>query len=269
MARLCSCTQSPGAMGCVAKPMIWPNFSTGAPGGDGHGRHLVALGHAGRRRVPAAVASPGWSRSSATTTSSSGWRRRVRAVSGVSIATPKRATVAAAPSRIRRRQRGRDGAGEARLGRQVAAEHGVEPEQGLGERPRLVTARGAAAQLVGQGIAQVDGGAALVAAGRVAHPGRDAERQPVDRRAGRQPVAHRAEQALRQLLRAVHGDLPGAVAQRRVAEARHERRPRRRARSRPGTGGRVGAASSSISPRTSAAKPGAAMASATVSWPAR
>ena len=41
----------------------------------------------------------------------------------------------------------------------------------------------------------------------------------VDRRARLQPVADRAEQALRQLLRAVHGDLPGAVADRRVLEA--------------------------------------------------
>ena len=54
MARLCSCTQSPGAMGRVAKPITWPNFLTGAPGAIGPTAILwpfgtrAAAGDAGR-----------------------------------------------------------------------------------------------------------------------------------------------------------------------------------------------------------------------------
>src|SRR3712207_7896379 len=53
---------------------------------------------------------------------------------------------------------------------------------------------------------------------------------PISRngRLRRQPVADGAEQPLRQLLRAVHGDLPCPVAQRRVAEARDQARPDRK-----------------------------------------
>ena len=43
---LCSCTQSPGAMSWVAKPMIWPNFSDRLAGGDRLRCHLVAERHA-------------------------------------------------------------------------------------------------------------------------------------------------------------------------------------------------------------------------------
>jgi hypothetical protein len=70
-----------------------------------------------------------------------------------------------------------------------------------------------------QRIAHVDGVAFLVDAGDVAHPGGDPQAPGIDGRTRLQPVADGAEQALRQLLRAVHGDLPGAVAERRVAEA--------------------------------------------------
>ena len=56
----------------------------------------------------------------------------------------------------------------------------------------------------------------------VAHPARDAESEARDRLAFPDSVANRAEQALRQLLRAVGGDLPGAMLQGRVGEAEQE-----------------------------------------------
>ena len=52
-----------------------------------------------------------------------------------------------------------------------------------------------------------------------AHPAGDTEREAIERRARFQAVADGAEEPLRQFLAAVHGDLPGAVFQRRVAEA--------------------------------------------------
>ncbi len=42
MLQLCSCTQSPAAIGWLAKPMIWPNFLTGSPTAIGLRRDLVA-----------------------------------------------------------------------------------------------------------------------------------------------------------------------------------------------------------------------------------
>ncbi len=82
-------------------------------------------------------------------------------------------------------------------------------------------------------IAHVDRLAVLVDAGDVAHPARDPHDEAVDRRAGGEPVADRAEQALRQLLRAVHADLPGAMAAApgwRSAPSARACRPRHRRR---------------------------------------
>jgi hypothetical protein len=65
----------------------------------------------------------------------------------------------------------------------------------------------------------------LVRAGDIAHPGRDREGQAADRVVTPQPVADRAEQTLRQLLRAVHRDLRGAMGERRVGETLEQVRP--------------------------------------------
>src|SRR6202000_1989733 len=68
-----------------------------------------------------------------------------------------------------------------------------------------------------QGCAVV--GAAL----QEAQPGRDAERDAWSGTAGSEAREGGREQALRQFLRTVHGDLRGAVAQRRIGEAGQQR----------------------------------------------
>ena len=78
-------------------------------------------------------------------------------------------------------------------------------------------------QAPGERVAHVDGAALLVDAGHIAHPSGHPEGEAVDRSAVLQPVADRPEQALRQLLRPVHGDLPRPMLQRRVAEPLDQR----------------------------------------------
>ena len=120
----------------------------------------------------------------------------------------------------------RHGAAEGRVRREIVAEHRGEVQESRGE------ARGVAARALrdrGEGrrhrIGHRDRLAGLVGAARVADPAGDRERQVRVAAAARQPVAHRVEQPLRQLLRAVHRDLLGAVRQRGVAEA-HQQHPR-------------------------------------------
>ena len=108
--------------------------------------------------------------------------------------------------------------------RKIIAKDFADAEQALGQLNRILAGRiGERAQPRRHGIAHVDRRAVLVDARDVAHPGRDAERQAVDRRLFAQPVADGAEKSLRQLLRTVHGDLPGAMLQRRVLESLDKR----------------------------------------------
>src|SRR5690606_5711546 len=72
-------------------------------------------------------------------------------------------------------------------------------------------------------ISYIDGHALLVGAGRVAHPGGDGEGAAVDRSTFFQALPRRFKQALRQLLRAVHGDLPCSMMQIRIAETPQQR----------------------------------------------
>ena len=84
-------------------------------------------------------------------------------------------------------------------------------------------ALGDLSQLPGKRIAHVDGASLFVLCGDVAHPARDRERMRVDRKAQPQPVLHGGEQPLRQFLRAVHRDLPGAVMQGGIGKALQQR----------------------------------------------
>ena len=83
--------------------------------------------------------------------------------------------------------------------------------------------RGDASEFAGQWIGNHDLAPGFVAAARVTHPAGDCERDQLDRATRGEVVAHGTEQALRELLRAVHRDLLRAVRQRRVAEARDQR----------------------------------------------
>jgi hypothetical protein len=79
IATLCSCTQSPGAIGLEAKPMTWPNLRTGSPG------PIAATASLWPRetRAPAVTPSsavPARMGSTATRTLSLAWRRMVRGV---------------------------------------------------------------------------------------------------------------------------------------------------------------------------------------------
>ena len=72
-------------------------------------------------------------------------------------------------------------------------------------------------------IAHVDRASVFVLCRDVAHPAGDRERMGIDRQAQPQPVLYGAKQPLRQFLRAVHRDLPGAVMQGRIREALQQR----------------------------------------------
>ena len=78
-------------------------------------------------------------------------------------------------------------------------------------------------QFPGKRIAHVDGASLFVLCGDVAHPAGYRERMRVDRKAQPQPVLHGGEQPLRQFLRAVHRDLPGAVMQGGIGKALQQR----------------------------------------------
>src|SRR6478752_6585207 len=112
-----------------------------------------------------------------------------------------------------------DSLGEGRLARQIATEDRFDAEKAAAQRLRIpARLRRDAGEFARQRVADIDDGARLVRAGDVTHPGRDAERKVIDRRTGLEAFADRAEQTLRQLLRAVHGDLPGTVANGGVVE---------------------------------------------------
>ena len=135
----------------------------------------------------------------------------------------------------------------------------------LGNGPGFVTD---GAQPTGKRIADVDRAAAFVPPRHVTHPGGDAERKAGDRSAGSETVADRPEETLRQLLGAVHRNLPGSVPKRGIGEARKQR---------PLVGIEVGARRDSERRRDllvhqapdKAAKAGSAIAAAMVSCPAR
>ncbi len=109
----------------------------------------------------------------------------------------------------------RDGGAKRRMRGEVA-EHGSEIEEAGGDPCRIVAARRARCARTSRasGSETAIGTAVLVDAARVAHPPRDRQREMRERCAGREAVAHRAEQPLRQLLRSVHRDLLRAVRQR-------------------------------------------------------
>jgi hypothetical protein len=100
----------------------------------------------------------------------------------------------------------------------------------------------------------------------MAHPGGDREREVADRAAGAQLVPDRAEQPLRQLLRAVARDLRRAVADRGVGEALEQARL---VAARSVATASVGATSSAIIRRMKARKSASCITSAMCSKPAR
>ena len=79
MLQLCSCTQSPAAIGWLAKPMIWPNFMTGSPAAIGFAASLWPNGMRWRVSTPSLVTASLSIRSPATRMLSSGLRRSTRA----------------------------------------------------------------------------------------------------------------------------------------------------------------------------------------------
>ncbi len=129
------------------------------------------------------------------------------------------ATVARAPCGVQAVEPAVDGGREARLRAADRRRTPREPEEAGGERGGVGTrAGGDRLEAVRERIGDLGPAALVVAAGGVAHPGRDREREVADRTAGAQLVADRAEQALRQLLRAVARDLRRAVADRGLAK---------------------------------------------------
>ena len=111
-----------------------------------------------------------------------------------------------------------------RVGRQIRAEDRLYGKKSTGESVGIPPGlRRDPRQPHAQRIVEVVRDAGLVRAHHEAHPPRHAERQDIDRPPCREVVADRAEQALRQLLGAVHGDLEQAVADRRVLEALQQR----------------------------------------------
>ena len=108
---------------------------------------------------------------------------------------------------------------------QVSAEHRFDVEKAIGNRTRVSV--GLAHDFhegLRQRILDVDAAALLVVPAGVANPSRGCQREMGEGSACGDAVAHRAKQALRQLLRPVHGDLPRAVRQRRIAKALHQLR---------------------------------------------
>src|SRR5512146_354847 len=100
-------------------------------------------------------------------------------------------------------------AGEPRIGGQIASENGVQREQCAGKRLGVTAVRrGEPRELRCHRVGDLDLAAALVDPGDVAHPPSDRERQQVDLPSRSEIVAYGAQDALRQLLRTVHGDLP-------------------------------------------------------------
>jgi hypothetical protein len=85
-----------------------------------------------------------------------------------------------------------------------------------GRRKRL-------AQFFRERIAHVDRLAVLVDAAGITDPARDGERQAGDRSSRGQIVANGSEDSLRQLLRTVHGDLPGSMPDRGIVVALEQR----------------------------------------------
>ena len=149
----------------------------------------------------------------------------------------RRASVAArAVAEQRRRRRARTAARKRVVARTRSAPNTArEIEEAVGDR-RRVAARVArrSPRTSPPADPRRRSRALLVGAARVADPAGDRQREMRDRRRRREPVAHRAEQALRQLLRAVHRDLPRPVRQRRIAEALRSAARSSAARSMPG-----------------------------------
>ena len=98
------------------------------------------------------------------------------------------------------------------IAREVRAEHFDEVQEAIGDLRRVAAGgRRDRRELRRERIGDRNGPSGLVRSARVANPARDREREMRDGFAGSQPLAHRGEKALRQLLRAVHRDLLRAM----------------------------------------------------------
>ena len=127
-------------------------------------------------------------------------------------ARPRGANEIAEPARHRRR--------EPRLVVQVLAEDRADREQPVREPGGIAAMRcRERREIARRADRRRRSPTLLVFAGDVAHPARNRECREFDRPARGEVVAHRGEEALRQLLRAVHRDLLRAVRQRGVARS--------------------------------------------------
>ena len=109
------------------------------------------------------------------------------------------------------------------IGGKRRREDRVEFDESLGLAARIVEPRDPRGDLACQRIIDGEARSRIGPSALPAHPAGDGERQRPDPLPARQPIGDRREQALRQFLRSVHRDLPGAVAEARIGEAGHER----------------------------------------------
>ena len=116
-----------------------------------------------------------------------------------------------------------DGPAERVVPRQLRTEDFGDREQAIGKLGWIaVGSVGEGAEADGVGVLHVDRIAGFVDAGDVPHPGGDTEGEASERLTVSKAVGDCAEQALRQLLAAVHGDLPGAVLERGIGKTGEE-----------------------------------------------
>eukprot|EP01022_Parablepharisma_sp_SALTPOND_P026956 TRINITY_DN652_c1_g5_i1.p1 TRINITY_DN652_c1_g5~~TRINITY_DN652_c1_g5_i1.p1 ORF type:complete len:870 (-),score=339.47 TRINITY_DN652_c1_g5_i1:20-2629(-) len=108
---------------------------------------------------------------------------------------------------------------------QVVAKDGAHAQQGRHPCSTAAGHGGRRLQWLGQRVGEAVVAAGFILPRQVAEPARQRKADARMRQPGGAALAQRAQQALGDLLRAIHGDLLQAVLERRIAEALHQLRP--------------------------------------------
>src|SRR5690606_12636260 len=105
------------------------------------------------------------------------------------------------------------------MGGQIGAEDFPEAQETGAQRLGVAAGSGRnRTKLLGHRILDLERTTGLVHTSDIAHPARYPQGQALDPPSSGKPLTNGAEQTLRQLLRAVHGDLRRAMLQRRVGK---------------------------------------------------